>query len=291
MPLSKITNPFLGTPNTRISSNSANTINVSVGATNPSVTIKGFYNGDASNNAVMVGINNANPTRQLDISGTSGGTAAEMNFTQPGTVRANGKVWNVLVDGGGVSANANFTIRRLTDDGTTDPGGYGFSLNGNTGIFTTNTARKISPASVPAGSVIQTKWVDLSGTPTYQATTATAANTGYAAGFTPQYSTSYIVHIVTIGLYFVCDGQIRIYRNGSSASPSLAGTARAFAYGEGEWINDHDVSTFTWLDGGAATTSPITYSLWASAGGCGNVVKVGTSGDFTPSWLMMEIAV
>ena len=291
MPLSKITNPFLATPNTRISSESANTINVSVGATNPSVTIKGSYNGDASNNAVLVGINNANPTRQLDISGTSGGTAAEMNLTQPGTVRANGKVWNILVDSGTASANANFTIRRLTDDGSAGVDGYGFGVNGNTGVFTTNTARKISPASVPAGSVIQTKWVDLSDRGAYQASTATAANTSYAVGFTPQYSTSYIVHIVTIGLYFVCDGQIRIYRNGVSASPSLAGTARAFAYGAGDWINDNDVNTFTWLDTAASTTSQITYSLWALASGCGNTVKVGTSGDYSPSWLMMEVAV
>jgi hypothetical protein len=287
MPLSKITNPFLGTPNTRISSNSANTINVSLGGTNPTVTFKGFYS-DSANSSALIGINNLNPTRQLDISGH--GTSAEMNLTQPGTITANGKVWNLLVNGGGVSANSNFQIRRLNDDGTNEVAGYGFSLNGTTGVFSTNTARKISPASVPAGSVIQTKWVDLSGTASYQATTATSANTGYAVSFTPQYSTSYVVHIVTISLYFVCDGQIRIYRNGAGASPSLAGSARAFAYSAADWINDNDVNTFTWLDGGAATTSPITYSLWAMAGGCGNVVKVGTSGDFTPSWLMMEIA-
>ena len=288
MPLSRITNPFLGTANTRISSSSANTINVSVGATNPSLTIKGFYNGDASNNAVMVGINNANPTRQLDISGTSGGTAAEMNFTQPGTVRANGKVWNVLVDGGTASANANFTIRRLIDDGLSAISGYGFSCNGASGVFTTNASRAISPASVPAGSVIQVVQHDLSSIGLFSSSgnSAELDVTNSSRTFTPLYSTSKVLHILTIGFKSVCDGRIYI-RRGSTNSPSLGDQWREMSW---DATVDMGPMTMQYLDS-PATASLITYSLRVAATGCSSTLAIGNPGDFTPYWTMMEIAV
>lgn len=283
MPLSKITNPFLATPNTRISSNAANTINVSVGASNPSIYISGYYI-DAANNFGRIGINNSNPTRALDISGA---VSAEMNFTQGGTVQANGKVWNIVVDSGGASSNANFTLRRLTDDGNSEVsgGGFGFNISGTTGIFSTNANRKISPASVPAGSIIQTKWTDL-GSGSASGTSSSPVNSGFTQTFTPLYSNSKIIHIITIGFYAICDGRFYIYRNGTNITNSLADSSRV-TY---DWYNDMAPITVTSQDT-PGSTSLQTYVIWVSASGCTNTYGVGSSGDFNSSWLTMEIAV
>lgn len=286
MPLSKITNPFLGTPNTRISSESANTINVSLGGTNPSIVIRG-YNTDSSNNAVLMGINNLNPTRQLDISGYS---SAEMNFTHGGTVQTNGRVWNVVVDGGTSSSNSNFTVRRLIDNGTAEiPGGeFGFSSNGTTGVFSTKGLRKISPASVPAGSVIQVVQHSLSsvGLFTSSGNSAELDVTNSSRTFTPLYNNSRVLHIITIGLKFICDGRIYIRRGGSNVSPSLGDQWREMSW---DATVDMSPTTMQWIDS-PATASEITYSLRVQASGCSNIIAVGNSGDFTPYWTMMEIA-
>lgn len=286
MPLSKITNPFLSTPNTRISSNSANTINVSLGGTNPSVFFKGVYI-DSANSAGFIGVNNSNPTRQLDIGGV--GTSAEMNFTQPGTVTANGKVWNILVNGGNVSANSNFQIRRLNDAGSAEISDYGFNINGTSGILSTAGGRKISPASVPAGSIIQVVQHSLAsvGLFTSSGNSSELDVTNSTRTFTPQYSNSRVLHIITIGLKFICDGRVWIRRGGVNVSDSLGDQWREMSW---DATVDMGPTTMHWIDS-PGTTSSISYSLRVQAGGCGSVLAVGNSGDFTPYWTMMEIAV
>jgi hypothetical protein len=285
MPLSKITNPFLAPPNTRISSNSANTINVSLGGTTPTVSLRGYFV-DSANNGALIGISNINPTRQLDIGGF--GTSAEMNFTAPGTAPSNGRVWNFVVDGATSTRPANFTLRRLTDDGTSELSGFGFTANGTSGIFSTRTVRGISPASVPAGSVIQVVQHSLSSIGLFSSSgnSAELDVTNSSRTFTPLYSTSKVLHIITIGLKFVCDGRIYIRRGGSNVSPSLGDQWREMSW---DATVDMGPTTMQYLDS-PATTSEITYSLRVQSSGCSNTIAVGNSGDFTPYWTMMEIA-
>ena len=135
--------------------------------------------------------------------------------------------------------------------------------------------------------MIQTAWNSLNNT-AFTATSAALVNTGFSVSFTPQYNTSKVLHIVTIGVQFICDGQLRIYRNGASVSNSLMDS-----YRDGittSYTNDMPAYTFTFLDS-PATTSAITYALYACATGCSNTVYVGSPGDFFPSWTCMEIAV
>lgn len=287
MPLSKITNPFLSTPNTRISSNSANTINVSLGATNPSIYFSG-YHVNSSINFARIGINNSNPTRALDI-GATGGASAEMNFTFGGTAPSNGRVWNFVVDGGTASVPVNLTARRLSDDGNSQIGSAGFTCNGTSGLFTTLTSRAINPASVPAGSILQVVQHDLASIGLFSSSGngSELDVTNSTRTFTPLYNNSRVLHIITIGLKFVCDGRVFIRRGGANVSPSLGDQWR-----EMNWDATVDMgpTTMQWIDS-PATTSQISYSLRVQASGCSNIIAVGNSGDFTPYWTMMEIAV
>jgi len=197
--------------------------------------------------------------------------------------KVDGRKWNHLVSGGDSVTNANYTLRLLNDaaNATTLTG---FDINGTTGKFTTGVARAINAASVPTGSIIQVKETMLGGG-NFQATSSTAVNTGFSATITPQFSTSKVLHIVRIGFYAICDGRIYIYRNGSVASDSLGDSSRT-AY---DWYNDMAPICLTYLDS-PATTSAITYSIWAAAMGCGNTLGVGSPGDFNSSWVMMEVA-
>lgn len=240
----------------------------------------GYNNGGAS---ISVCANTSLPTavnRQITI-GSVGGTSSELTMCQI-DAKANARVWNLLVDGGNSTTNTNFTIRKLDDTGT-GIGGTGFTINGTTGIFSTNTSRSISPQSVPAGSIIQVVWNGMSGT--YSGSGASLRDTGLGASFTPLYSTSRILHIVTTGAVFTCDGQLCIARNGTVVSPSLQDSYRDVS---SNYIYDLPVYAITWIDS-PATTSAITYRLWACATGCGQSIFVGNT-DGTGSWLMMEIA-
>lgn len=138
-------------------------------------------------------------------------------------------------------------------------------------------------------SVVQVVWNQLSVT-NFQTTASTIQDTGFSVTFTPKYSTSKVLHVVTIGAYYVCDGQLKIYR-GSTPAPavdiSLADSFRDVS--TTNYIYDMPPTTVTLLDS-PATTSQITYRLYAFASGCGRTCYVGTTGDFTPSWLLMEIA-
>lgn len=224
--------------------------------------------------------NITSPARQIHTAGVSG---SEWMIEQTGA-KADGRKWNHNVFGGGVSANASYQLRILNDAGTAQTL-LGYNIDGTTGKFTT-TPRMIDPASVPAGSIIQAKWVDMGGG-NYSGVTASYVNTGFGGTITPQFSTSKIIHIVTIGFVPLCDGNLVIARNGTVVSPSFLDNYRTIA--SWDWYYDMSPQCFTWMDS-PGTTSAINYNIFARATGCGNSVVVGSSSDFTCSWLMLEVA-
>jgi len=289
MPLSRITNPTLASGNNQITF-SSNTYSYSAGA-QTYYQITHSYDPTNQKPAVRLGLNTQNPNRTLHVKGLGSGGSAEVTLEQANptgnTIQANGKFWNILVDAGTSNQPSNFTVRKLNDDASGNTAG-GFFVDGITGVFTTLTSRKINPASVPAGSIIQivqhtmpTSLFSSSGT------NSVLDITGWSKTFTPQYNNSKVLHIITIGLKFVCDGRINIKRNGTVVSPSLGDTFR-----EMQWDATVDMTPVTmhWMDS-PATTSQITYQLTAQAEGCGFVIAVGSSADFTPFWTMMEVAV
>lgn len=148
----------------------------------------------------------------------------------------------------------------------------------------TTASRGINNASVPSGSILQVSWNAMSGT--YSGSGSSLRDTGLGASFTPLYSTSRVLHIVTTGAVFICDGQLCIARNGSVVSPSLQDSYRDGI--TGSYTVDVPVYAFTWIDS-PSTTSSITYRLFAAATGCGQSIWVGNT-DGTGSWLMMELA-
>ena len=226
-----------------------------------------------------VGIGLASPFRLLTLSATS---STELLIQQSGAI-ANYKNWRVYVTGGNSTTPSNFIIDLLNDAGTA-PTLNGLKINGSTGILSTPGGRMIDPLSVPAGSIIQTMWTDL-GSGNYSATTGTLTNTNFSVTITPKSATSKIVMWVTMGMFFVCDGQFKIARNNSVFSPSLGDTSRT----NYDWYNDMEPTTVTWSDS-PGTTSPVTYTIWACATGCGQGWAVGSSSDFDSSWMLMEVA-
>jgi len=138
------------------------------------------------------------------------------------------------------------------------------------------------------GSILQVSWKDLgSGNFTATSTSSTYRATGFTNTITPSASTSKILHTVTIGCQFICDGNLAIARGGTVVSPSLMDS-----YRDGitdSYTNDMPAYNFTWLDS-PATTSLISYELYCRAQGCGGVMFVGSSGDFNSSWTLMEVA-
>ena len=142
-------------------------------------------------------------------------------------------------------------------------------------------------AAPQSGSIIQTQWTTLS-VSNFQTTASTIQNTGFSVTFTPQYASSKVLHILVIGAYFVCDGNLKIYRGGSPAvNISLADSFRDVS--TSNYIYDMPPITVTLLDS-PNTTSQITYEIWAYASGCGRTCYIGSPGDFTPTWLLMEVA-
>ena len=135
------------------------------------------------------------------------------------------------------------------------------------------------------GTVIQAQWTDM-GSGNAQGTNSTPQSTGFTTTFTPKFSNSKILHICTLGMYFICDGRFFIGRGGTYVSPSLGDSPRT-AY---DWYNDMEPTTVTWMDS-PGTTSTITYNWWACAAGCGNTWAIGSSNDFESSWTILEIAV
>lgn len=230
-----------------------------------------------------IGLSATQPQRFLDLRGT---TSAEQ-IIGISSAATNGKYWNFLVDGGsGGATNSNFAIRRLNDSFTDVPG-FGININGTTGVVSTRTSRAIDAASLPAGTIIQAAWNDL-GAGNFSTTAATIQDTGFNVNFTPKYANSRIIHIVTIGAFFICDGQLRIGRGGAAVSASLADSFRDVS--TANYVNDLPPTTVTWQDT-PNTTSQINYRLYAFASGCGRTCFIGSSSDFTSSWMLMEVAV
>lgn len=237
---------------------------------------------DASGQLIVpsyIGTNGVTPIRPIH----SGANSSIEWVLEQLDAKANGRKWNHLVNNGNSTKNADYTLRILNDSGTGQTN-VGFVIDGTTGKMSTLTNRALDPASVPSGSVIQAKWTDMGGG-NYSGASASYVNTGFNASITPLFSTSKILHIVTIGVFFVCDGNLVIARNGTIVSPSLADSSRN-SY---DWYNDMPPLSFTWMDN-PGSTSALTYSLWGRATGCANTVAVGSSSDFTTSWTMLEIA-
>ena len=226
-----------------------------------------------------LGIGLASPFRLLTLSATS---STELVLQQSSAI-ANYKNWRILSTGGNSTTPSNFIIDLLNDAGTA-PTINGLKINGSTGILSTPGGRLIDPLSVPAGSIIQTIWTDL-GSGNYSATTGTLTNTNFSVTITPKSATSKIVMWVTMGMFFICDGQFKIARNNSVFSPSLGDSSRV-SY---DWYDDMEPTTITWSDS-PGTTSPVTYTIWACATGCGQGWAVGSSSDFDSSWMLMEVA-
>jgi hypothetical protein len=138
------------------------------------------------------------------------------------------------------------------------------------------------------GSILQVSWKDLGfASFTATSTSATYRATGFTNTITPGNASSKILHIVTIGCQFICDGNIAIARGGTVVSPSLMDS-----YRDGvttSYTVDMPAYTFTWLDS-PATTSAISYELYCRAGGCSGTMYVGSSGDATSSWTLMEVS-
>jgi len=145
-----------------------------------------------------------------------------------------------------------------------------------------------NPILRQTGSILQVSWKNLgSGSFTATSTSSTYRATGYTNTITPIASSSKILHIVTIGVQFICDGNLAIARGGTVASPSLMDSYRDVA--TTSYVNDSPAFTFTWLDS-PATTSAISYELYCRATGCGGLMWVGSSSDFDASWTLMEVA-
>ena len=138
------------------------------------------------------------------------------------------------------------------------------------------------------GSILQVSWKDLgSGSFTATSTSATYRATGFTNTITPGNASSKILHIVTIGCQFICDGNIAIARGGTVVSPSLMDSYRDGV--TASYTVDMPAYTFTWLDS-PATTSAISYELYCRAQGCAGTMFVGSSSDFTSSWTLMEVS-
>ena len=154
----------------------------------------------------------------------------------------------------------------------------------------TNTIQTTSgkPILNSTGSILQVAWKDL-GYGFFSATTTSASYraTGFTNTITPNSSSSKILHIVTIGCQFICDGQIVIYRGGTQTGPALMDSYRDGI--TASYTVDMPFYTFTYLDS-PATTSAISYELYCRATGCSGVQYVGSSGDAHSSWTLLEVS-
>jgi hypothetical protein len=151
----------------------------------------------------------------------------------------------------------------------------------NKSIAATQLTGTISSARMPTGSVLQVTWTNWSGG--YTATSATNVDfTGFSTTFTPLYSTSKVLIIVSAGVNMICDGIVYIKRNGTIVKDNWFGSTRS------DDQFDYAQAAQSYLDS-PATTSSITYQMGGRAPGCGNVIRFGAS-DNSSSICLMEIA-
>jgi hypothetical protein len=191
----------------------------------------------------------------------------------------------VGADGSAVTTSHDYKISQIESDISTAQSDISTAQSDISTAQSDITA--LENAAPQSGSIIQTQWTTLP-VANFQTTASTIQNTGFSVTFTPQYASSKVLHILVIGAYFICDGQLKIYRGGSPAvNISLADSFRDVS--TTAYIYDMPPTTVTLLDS-PNTTSQITYEIWAYASGCGQTCYIGSPGDFTPTWLLMEVA-
>lgn len=106
--------------------------------------------------------------------------------------------------------------------------------------------------------------------------------TAFNQTFTPLYSTSKVLVILSTGINLVCDGSVALTRGGTIIKDTWFGSSRQ------DDVNDYPQATGLYLDS-PNTTSAITYGVQVRATGCGNAIRIGGS-DNHQSWTFMEIA-
>ena len=106
--------------------------------------------------------------------------------------------------------------------------------------------------------------------------------TAFNQTFTPLYSTSKVLVILSTGINLICDGMVALTRNGSIVKDTWFGSTRT------DDIYDYPQTSGFYLDS-PATTSTVTYGVQVRASGCSNVIRIGGS-DNHQSWTFMEIA-
>lgn len=163
------------------------------------------------------------------------------------------------------------------------------NISGNVAIGGTlaSSSRGITAASMPAGSILQVVTKDM-GTGSFSGTGSTLANSNFFNTITPTSNTSKILHVISLGMNFECDGQLKIYLNGAAISPSIGDSYRDVS--RANYLYDTLITTTHYVHS-PASTSALTYYLWTCATGCSQSYWIGSSGDYNWQWTMMEIAV
>ena len=100
--------------------------------------------------------------------------------------------------------------------------------------------------------------------------------------FTPLYSTSKVLVILSTGINLICDGMVALTRNGSIVKDTWFGSTRT------DDQFDYPQTSGFYLDS-PSTTSAVTYGIQVRASGCSNVIRIGGT-DNHQSWTFMEIA-
>jgi len=238
----------------------------------------------------LVGIGTTNPSQKLEVVGgeikagrvDSNEEGGQVSF---GRATDNATGWYIDVFGNTSTPSLRFVdvsnaAVRATIDGS---GNFKLSTAGTKILNSSG-----NPILQQTGSILQVIWKDLgSSSFTATSTSSTYRATGFTNTITPSASTSKILHTVTIGCQFICDGNLAIARGGTVVSPSLMDSYRDGI--TASYTVDMPAYTFTWLDS-PATTSLISYELYCRATGCGGVMFVGSAGDFNSSWTLMEVA-
>lgn len=143
-----------------------------------------------------------------------------------------------------------------------------------------STSRLVT-SNMPAGSVLQVQHNVV--TTNYTGASASYVQvTAFNQTFTPLYSTSKVLVILSTGINLVCDGNVALTRGGTIIKDTWFGSSRQ------DDVNDYPQATGLYLDS-PNTTSAITYGVQVRATGCSSAIRIGGS-DNHQSWTFMEIA-
>jgi hypothetical protein len=257
-----------------------------IAATNNNLIFKTFGTERARiDSSARLGIGTTNPSASLDVNGgirARGGSPGALG------VNNNGYAFSGSGDNdSGMFSSADGQIEFYTN--STEK----IKINSSGNLQLSSAGTKVlnssgNPILQQTGSILQVSWKDLgSSSFTATSTSSTYRATGFTNTITPGASTSKILHTVTIGCQFICDGNLAIARGGTVVSPSLMDSYRDGI--TASYSVDMPAYTFTWLDS-PATTSACNYELYCRCTGCSGTMFVGSSGDFTSSWTLMEVA-